>query len=174
MTNPKDAPPKSTMDQEDLRSIMRYWATGVAVAATLHNEVRHGMTVNSFTSVSLTPPLIIVALEQSARTHTLIKASRIFGVTILSSLQEELSTRFAGRHTEDQDRFEGLETETLVTGSPFIKGGMAYVDCRVHSTHTVGPNTLFIAEVLAIKANPESKPDGPLLYYFRKYRQLAE
>lgn len=170
----KDTPQKSSMDQEDLRATMRYWATGVAVVATLHDHVRHGMTVNSFTSISLTPPLIIVALDQSARTHNLIKASRIFGITILSSRQEELSNRFAGHHTEDQDRFEGLETETLVTGSPFIKGGMAYLDCRVHSTQMVGPNTLFIAKVLAINANPESKSDSPLLYYFRKYRHLAK
>ena len=164
----------SSSEQEDLRSAMRYWATGVAVVATRYEEVRHGMTVNSFTSVSLDPPLIIVTLDQSARTHNLVQESRVFGVTILSARQEEIANRFAGRHTEDQDRFEGLEIETLVTGSPFIKGGMAYVDCRVEFTHTIGHNTLFIAEVIAFQTNPETRMDGPLLYYFREYRSLID
>jgi len=161
-------------EQEDFRAAMRYWATGVAVVATQYEEVRHGMTVNSFTSVSLDPPLIIVALDQSARTHNLVQGTQVFGVTILSSRQEELSNRFAGRHTEDQDRFAGLEIKTLITGSPFIKGGMAYLDCRVVTTHKIGHNTLFIAEVAAFQTNPETRMDGPLLYYFRDYRSLKE
>lgn len=171
MTSPKDNP---SINQEDLRSAMRYWATGVSVVSTIRDNVQHGMTVNSFTSFSLDPPLIIIALEQTARTHDLIQASGVFGVTILSSLQEEISNRFAGRHTEDQDRFIGLETETLITGSPFVKGGMAYVDCRVETTHPAGKNTLFIAEVLAFQTNPDTLADGPLIYYFRKYRRLGE
>lgn len=160
------------VDGDEIRAAMRYWATGVAIVSTLKNQEQHGMTVNSFTSISLNPPFIVVTLENTARTYNLIKASGVFGVTILSSKQEVISNRFAGRDTENKDRFDGIKTETLSTGSPFIKGGMAYFDCRVTSSHPAGTNTLIVAEVIATKIDTETNLDDPLLYYSREYRQL--
>ena len=119
---------------EEFRLAMRNWATGVSVVTTEYQGVRHGMTVNSFTSISLTPPLVLVSLERKTRTHGLVVKSGIFGITILSENQQSVSDCFAGRCGDHENRFANLETHTLVTSAPFIDGGLVYLDCRVVTT----------------------------------------
>lgn len=162
-----------TVHPEDLRVAMRRWATGVTVVTTRFENVRHGMTVNSFTSVSLTPPLVLVSLEQTTRTHQLVKQAGFFGITILAGHQQEVSDCFAGRHTEHEDRFAGLELKTLTTGAPFIIGGLAFIDCRVVSMYQASTHTLFIAEVEAVELAPDPEQTGkPLIYFNRSYHGL--
>lgn len=159
-----------TLDPEQLRRAMRAWTTGVTIVTAIHEGVRYGMTVNSFTSVSLDPPMILVALKQLTHTHQLVEKSGEFAVTILSADQRELSDRFAGKFPEVVDRFEGVPNETLLGEAPLIKGGLAYLNCRVANAITVGENTLFIAEVLA--ARGEGQGD-PLVYHNRVYWNLV-
>ncbi len=162
--------PAEPVDPEALRQAMRRWATGVSIVTATHEGSVHGMTVSSFTSVSLTPPQVLVSLAQNTRTHALVKQSRRFAVSLLARGQEEISNRFAGRIPDEQDRMEGLETFRLLTGAPLIQGAIAYFDCRVIVTFTSGTHTLFIGEVLAA----QSREDGePLLYYNRDYHTLA-
>lgn len=160
------------VNPHDLRLAMRLWATGVTIVTSKVKEVQHGMTVSSFTSVSLDPPTVLISLEKSTRTHELVQESGIFGVTILGSGQREISDRFAGRQTEFQDRFLGVDIFTLETGVPLLVDGLASFDCRVVSAYEVGSHTIFIGDVLAsqIKMN-ESKP---LIYFNRNYRILCE
>ena len=157
------------IDPELLRQAMRQWTTGVTIVSARLDSIRHGMTVNSFTSVSLTPPLVLVSLERGARTHGLIKQSGYFGVTILGKEQREISDRFAGRQTEYTDRFANLGTYTLVSGAPLLDGGLAGLDCRVVSTYEAGTHTVFIGDVLAAQVGNNSHP---LVYYDRDYRGL--
>lgn len=163
--------PVMTLDPEALRSAMRAWSAGVTVVTAVHGEDRHGMTVNSFTSISLTPPLLIVSMQQNTRTHELVTKSRAFGVTILSSNQVDISDLFAGRKPEVTDRFANLQTEILVTGSPLIVGGLAWLDCRVLQTFDAGLTTLFIAEVVSARGNGSGEP---LIYHNREYWKLSE
>lgn len=160
-----------TADPEALRRAMRQWATGVAIVTATHNGISHGMTVSSFTSVSLTPPQVLISLAQNTRTHALVRESRAFGVTLLAQGQEALSDRFAGRTPDDQDRLAGLNTFTLETGAPLLEGGLAHFDCRVIATFASGTHTLFIGAVLAAQSQPQA---DPLLYYDRAYRRLAQ
>ena len=160
-----------TLDSEQLRAAMRAWTAGVTVVATTHEGQTHGMTVNSFTSISLEPAMITISLQTGSRTHELIEASRAFGLTILSTEQSEISDIFAGRVKDTEDRFTGLKTETLVTGSPLIEGGLAWMDCRLAQTFHAGTNTLLIAEVVAAKGNGEGKP---LIYHNRDYWELTK
>jgi flavin reductase (DIM6/NTAB) family NADH-FMN oxidoreductase RutF len=161
-----------TVDPDILREAMRRWATGVTIVSAQHNGQRHGMTVSSFTSVSLSPPLVLVSLEQSTRTHQLLLASGSFGVTILDTSQQEISDQFAGRQTEDVDRFAGLDTHTLVSGAPILDQYLTSLDCRVVSKISMGTHTIFIGEVIALEVNND-QPD-PLIYFNRDYRQLQE
>jgi flavin reductase (DIM6/NTAB) family NADH-FMN oxidoreductase RutF len=163
-----DTPSKS-VDADDLRQAMRFWATGVTVVTSVHKGVAHGMTVSSFTSVSLTPPQVLISLAQNTRTHELVKKSHLFGVTVLVAGQEELSNRFAGRNPEIENRFAGVETFTLTTGVPLISGGIAQFDCRVIATFTSGTHTLFIGEVLAAQSESGTEP---LLYFNKGYRKI--
>ena len=150
---------------------MRAWASGVTIVTASHAGEQHGMTVNSFTSVALEPPLIIISLQAGSRTQVLISQANAFAVTILADDQQDISDRFAGRVPDAEDRLAGLETETLDTGAPFVKGGLAYLDCRVMQIIPVGSSTLFLAEVMAARGNGEGQP---LVYHDRSYKKLAE
>jgi flavin reductase (DIM6/NTAB) family NADH-FMN oxidoreductase RutF len=157
------------VDPEEFRLAMRSWATGVSVVTTKYQDVRHGMTVNSFTSISLTPPLVLVSMEQKTRTHSLVEKSRIFGITILSEHQQTISDCFAGRCGDQENRFANLKTHILLTGAPFVDGGLVDLDCQVVSTFDAGTHTLFLGEVVALQSGKE---DLPMIYFSRTYRRL--
>jgi len=159
-----------TLDPEQLRHAMRAWTTGVTVVTATHDGQQYGMTVNSFTSISLDPPLVSLALKKLTHTHELVEKSGEFSVTILASDQKELSDRFAGKHPEIKNRFEGVSTETLVLNAPLLKGGMAYFNCRVVNSIPLGENTLFVAEVVAAQGDGTGEP---LAYHNRVYWKLA-
>lgn len=160
-----------TIDAEQLRAAMRAWTSGVTIVTAVYGGEQHGMTVSSFTSISLEPPLIVISLQTISRTHELVSRAQAFGVTILAADQQGLSQRFASSPLNMGDRLEGLQTETLVSGAPFIKGGLAYLDCRVTQTIRAGMNTLFIAEVVAVRADDH---ESPLIYHDRNYRGLQQ
>jgi flavin reductase (DIM6/NTAB) family NADH-FMN oxidoreductase RutF len=161
-----------TVAPDELRFAMRQWPTGVTIVSAHQNRIAHGMTVSSFASVSLEPPLVLISLEQKTRTHSLINRSGTFGVTILAADQQEISDRFAGRDSESDNRYTGLETHTLVTGSPFLTGYLACLDCRVVTQSPHANHTIFIGEVLAIKVNAER--NDPLIYFNQAYCRLQE
>jgi flavin reductase (DIM6/NTAB) family NADH-FMN oxidoreductase RutF len=160
-----------TLDPEQLRRAMRAWTTGVTVVTAVHDGQQYGMTVNSFTSVSLEPPLISVTLKQATHTHDLVVKSGEFSVTILASDQGELSDRFAGKIPGILDRFEGVPTEKLALEAPLLKGGMACFNCRVVHSIPAGENTLFIAEVIAVRGEGEG---NPLVYHNREFWKLTK
>ena len=159
-----------TLDPEQLRRAMRAWTTGVAVVTAAHEGRQYGMTVNSFSSISLEPPLISVVLKKLTHTHELVEASGEFSVTILAADQKRLSEIFAGKHPEIKNRFEGVLTETLTANAPLLRGGLAYFNCRVMNSMTIGENTLFVAEVLAARGEGEGHP---LVYHNRTYWRLS-
>src|SRR4030095_6467479 len=111
------------LDPEKLRHAMRAWTTGVVIVTSLYEGQQYGMTVNSFTSISLEPPLICVTLKRLTHTHDLVVKSGMFSVTILTSRSEELSDRFAGKVPNLVDRFAGIQTETISLYSPVFKDG---------------------------------------------------
>ena len=157
------------VEPEHIRQAMRLWASGVTVVTAAYENERHGMTVSSFASISLEPPLLMMALQKTTRTSQLILRAQAFGVTILSDGQKELSDRFAGRLDESQDRMEGVGTDTLHTGAPFIRGGLAYFDCRLLQTVDAGTSLIFIGEVLAAR-----QFEGlPLVYHNRQYVRIS-
>jgi flavin reductase (DIM6/NTAB) family NADH-FMN oxidoreductase RutF len=159
-----------TVESDLLRQAMRFWATGVTVVTASFQGVQHGMTVSSFTSVSLTPPQVLISLAQNARTHDLVMRSRYFGISILNSSQVELSDRFAGRVPDEMDRLKDVETISLVSGVPLLKQGLAQLDCHVVTTLGSGTHTIFIAEVVSA----QSIEDGdPLLYFNRGYQKIT-
>ena len=158
-----------SLDPELLRRAMRTWTSGVTIVTAAHEGRRHGMTVSSFTSVALEPPLVMVSLQTGARTHQLVSLSGHFGVTVLADGQRELSSRFAGQVADSEDRLSGVAVATLVSGAPLLEGGLAWLDCRVTQAILAGTNTLFLAEVLEARAFDDGRP---LVYFDRDYRGL--
>lgn len=160
-----------TLNPEQLRHAMRAWTTGVAIITATHEGQRYGMTINSFISISLEPPLVSVTLKQLTHTHELVEKSGEFAITILSADQGDLSDIFAGKMPDIEDRFEGLEIEKLQIDAPLLKGGAAFFNCRVVNSIPVGENTVFFAEVIA--AHGEGEGD-PLVYHNRVFWKLAK
>ncbi len=170
------------VDPEMLRAVMRHWPTGVAILTSRHGAQAHGMTVNSFTSISLEPPLVLACVERSVRTHGLIEQSGVFAISFLRDGQAWISDRFAGRDTEKKDRFEGLRTYAAVTGAPILADNLGHLDCVVTAAHPAGDHTIFVAEVVSAavgsavaKAGDDGHDPvglGPLLYFDRGYHRL--
>jgi len=159
------------IDPEQLKQAMRTWVTGVVIVTGTHNGKNHGMTANSFNTIALSPPTIIVALQNHSRTRKIVQEGGVFGVSILESEQIEIAQRFAGKIDTDHPRFEGIDTLTLETGAPLIANACAFLDCKVVKTFDVGNTTVFIREVLDAKTNGDHRE--PLLYLNRKWRKLA-
>jgi flavin reductase (DIM6/NTAB) family NADH-FMN oxidoreductase RutF len=157
------------IEPDQVRQAMRLWTSGVTIVTAAHENEQHGMTVSSFTSISLDPPLVMIVLQKTTRTSDLVSRAQAFGATILSADQKEISDRFAGRGDDSKDRMEGTETEMLDTGAPFIKGGLAYFDCRLRQTIDAGTSLIFIGEVIAVR----QFEGQPLLYHDRQYRNIT-
>jgi len=165
----------AVLDDKRMRDSLRFWTTGVTIVSVAHRDVQHGMTVNSFTSLSLEPPLVLVSLEKGTRTHEMVTDAGVFAVTLLSQGQEFLSDRFAGKDSGESDRFVDLETIVLKSGNPVLADGLAYFDCHVQASHSAGSHNVFIAEVMATgQLNGAQADEPPLVYYNRSYRRLGD
>lgn len=158
---------------EQLRRAMRRWVTGVAIVTSHSAGVVHGMTVNSFGSISLDPPLVTVTMNQDTRTCHLVQESGVFAVTVLSAAQQPLAERFAGRADPGVDRMAGLDTFGLVTGAPLIRGGLSFIDCRVVTQHSMPLSMLFIGEVVAAQVSVADEDYAPLVYVNRTFSSLG-
>ncbi len=158
------------VDPQILRATMRQWATGVTVVTTVAGNERAGMTVSSFTSVSLEPPTVLVCLNKNTYAHTLVAQSGVYAISMLAAGQEALSNRFAGVDPTITDRFAGLELTTAETGSALLPGAIAHLDCRVVAAHEAGSHTIYVAEVVYAWVDPDKLP---LVYHNRSYRAFS-
>ena len=158
------------VEPQVFKDTLAQWASGVTIVTSLDGTQRIGITVSSFSSVSLEPPRILICVGKQLYTNSLIERSGIFAVNILSAGQQELGMRFAGLIPEIEDRFAGIDCFTAVTGSPILPGVLAWLDCRVAHAYDGGDHTIFVGEVAAAEAQP---PGDPLLYYNRQWRRLG-
>jgi flavin reductase (DIM6/NTAB) family NADH-FMN oxidoreductase RutF len=159
------------IDESLFRQTMRFWSTGVTIVTSKFQDLQHGMTVSSFTSVSVNPPVVCVSIHQQTRTYELIEKSRIFAVSVLAEPQGPISECFAGRVADEGDRFYGIDTFTMETGAPMMLGGLAFFDCKVLREVAFGLNTIFFGEVVAARYDETEKP---LLYSNRSYQSLQK
>jgi flavin reductase len=149
------------------RKIMGQFATGVTVVTTDGEAGPHGLTANAVASLSLDPPLVLVAVDNSALTLHYLTKNRCFAVNILRHDQEDISRRFATPGPKD---FSDLKITTAATAAPILAECLAYVDCRVVDILPGGDHEIFIGEILA----GEYHGGEPLLYFAGGYRRLAE
>lgn len=156
---------------ETLRLVMRQWATGVALLTLGDQDHGHGMTINSFISISLDPALILVSIARNSRSHRMALDSGRFAVSILRSDQQELSDIFAGRISDDGSRFAGLKTRTTPSGIPVPEKSLAVLDCSIDQMIDAGTHTVFIARVEHTEVSGHT---APLLYFNQDYRKIAE
>jgi 3-hydroxy-9,10-secoandrosta-1,3,5(10)-triene-9,17-dione monooxygenase reductase component len=156
-----------SIDSIEFRRAMGQFATGIAIVAGRDTDGRpFGLTVNSFTSVSLEPPLVLFCLANRSELNAPLASTRMYGVSVLAEDQQDWSTRFA---TPGADRFSGVELAGGPHGLPLVPGALAWLECRVAAIHPGGDHSIYLGEVLHL----EARPGRPLLYHGSGYRRLA-
>lgn len=154
------------LDDASFKLAMSHFASGVTVVTAEHDGRRYGMTVASFASLSLHPPLVLVCIENSVQTHGAIAAAGVFGVSILGEQQQDVSGRFASKR---DDKFEGATVRRGELGVPLIEGAICTLECRVHSQLPGGDHTIFVGEVV----DAQTAEGKPLVYYRSAYREIS-
>jgi len=157
------------IDRQQYKAVLRRWASGVTVVTTRAGEEIAGMTASSFTSVSLDPPLVLICADKRSNTLPVIERAGVFAVNVLAEEQHELSARFALAGNEAL-RFEGLACDRGPTGSPWLPGSLAVLDCRTVAAHEAGDHVIYVGEVQAVHIDDAQ---SPLVYYDAAYRRLA-
>ncbi len=152
------------------RRVMGHFATGITVVTVEREPGKvHGMTANSFTSVSLQPPLVSICVDEDSRLLSFLKTQRRFGVSILKDSQQALSEHFAkGEQSPEADTRLGIRYRWTASGIPVLENALAQFTCNVVSQYVAGDHTIFLGEV----ETAEVAEGQPLLYYRGKYRTL--
>ena len=144
------------------RHVMGRFATGVTLLTTQFDEGILGMTANAVMSLSLEPPLIVVAVDKENSMHECLTQGKCFALNMLRADQEEISRRFAVSGPKD---FSGLELTVAETGAPILVDAIAFMDCRLVDILPGGDHDMFIGEPVAGK----TRDGDPLIFYSGKY-----
>lgn len=157
--------PEAVAAAQRFRDVLGRFASGVTVVTALSNGAPVGMTCQSFSSVSLDPPLVLFIPAKTSRAWPLIQRAGRFCVNFLSHAQAELSNTMASRGV---DKFSGVSWQpSETTGSPLFDDTLGYVDCSIHAVHEAGDHYVVIGRVLDLAASDSA---GPLLFYEGQYR----
>lgn len=193
-----------TIEKDFFRQVMGQFTTGVTVVTTRSKDGLAGLTVNSFTSVSLEPPLVLICVDANSTVLPFIRASGNFAVNILTSEQENLSRCFATTSSERFEHFCHANYHVATTGSPVLDEALAFIDSRIVEEYPGGDHVIFLGSVEAMGTNGHaafaseehrgqsnllelkivqashsnnlnhSEPKAPLVYYRGQYRHLAQ
>ena len=160
------------MDADAYRRVVGHFATGVTVVTTCDDGRHVGMTANSFTSVSLDPVLVLVAVDRRARFHAAVLEAGAFAVNVLAADQEDVSRWFATRgRPEDHEHIDRWPHRVgEAAGAAIFDGVLAALECETYAVHDGGDHSLLVGRVVAMAA---PRPDAePLLYFKGVYRTL--
>lgn len=139
-----------TIEQNFFRQVMGQFVTGVTVVTTRSPEGIAGLTVNSFTSVSLEPPLVLVCVELRSQALPFIRKGGIFAVNMLTNKQEALSRCFATSSAERYTHFCHASYRVAATGAPILDGALAFIDARIVAEYPAGDHAIFLGQVEAM------------------------
>jgi 3-hydroxy-9,10-secoandrosta-1,3,5(10)-triene-9,17-dione monooxygenase reductase component len=159
------------VDTRLFRDVMGRFVTGITLVTVYEDGYPHGMTVNSFTSVSLDPALILVCLDKNATTTDVVQRTGRFAVNILSADQEHLARQFADDENE-RDRFKGLTYTLSDEETPILNDVLGFLSCTVKDAVDGGDHVIFIAEVADLAHDDDDRK--PLAYYRGNYKTLAD
>ena len=154
-------------DQEQFRRALGCFATGVTIITVDYDGLVEGMTANAFASVSLDPMLVLVCVDQKAKTHAHLHARKRFGINVLAESQYAISEHYA-----DPDRiepWEGARFDRTRHNTPVLHGALAYLECRLQNAQDAGDHTIFIAEVEDIVV----RSGQPLLFFASEYHRMG-
>ena len=161
-----------SIDGREFRRVLGHYPTGVTVVTAACPDGPEGMTIGSFTSVSLDPPLVSFCPGQDSDSWIRMRDVGSFCVNVLGDDQADVSTTFASKVS---DRFDGLRTRVEATGAPVIEGCLAWIDCRLEAVHCAGDHDIVVGRVVAlgIADGDARSASGPLIFLKGGYGRVA-
>ncbi len=161
--------PQAQAEARRFRDVLGCFASGITVITTMSGDEPVGMTCQSFSSVSLDPPLVTFIPARSSRAWPLIQRSGRFCVNVLAADQEHVSAQMA---TKGVDKFAGIEwSPATATGSPVIAGTLAHLDCTIHAVYEGGDHFVVVGRVEHLETHgPEADVVEPLIFFKGRYR----
>jgi flavin reductase (DIM6/NTAB) family NADH-FMN oxidoreductase RutF len=159
-----------TPDTDSFRQLMGCFATGITVVTAQHKDGGPiGITINSLTSVSLKPPLVLFCLDKSAHVYSFFKTAPEFVVNFLGEKQDNISRHFADfrRHAEPKNIWERSQKNF-----PILRHTLGWMLCRKVAVHNGGDHDIFLGE--ALKLHKRTGPRDPLLYFHGRYRKIGK
>ena len=154
---------------EEFRTALGIFPTGIAiVTARGPDGLLHGLTVSSFNSVSLEPPLVLFSVARKAVSFLAWQTADLWGISVLSETQDGLSTRFA---QSGPGKWSGFEPIAGATGVPLIPGALAHFECGRHALHDGGDHVICVGRVLGL-GRAAASASRPLVFYSGRYHQI--
>lgn len=154
---------------DDFKGALGSWAAGVTVVTTRHDGLVYGITVSSFSSLSVDPLLVLVCIRNENRLASMVQESGNFAVSILAEGQDAVSSWFSVSGREPIPTFEDFGTFEWRTGSPIVTGAIAHLDCELEAVLPGGDHVIAVGRVVGAAYDPDKRP---LLYFRRGYRKL--
>ncbi len=151
------------INKENFKKTLSTFATGITVVATKHNSILYGKTINSFSSLSLSPPLVLFSLDKKSSKLKIFKESKTVSINILSNKQRMICNNFAKKN----HNWKEIDYDVLKKGNPIIKNCVSNLDCKIVDKIKKGDHIIFICKVLQVLNNNKLKP---LIYYNSKYQ----
>ena len=152
-------------DAASFRSVLGHFATGITVITAMDDDEPVGIAANSFTSVSLDPPLVLFCAAKTSTTWPRIRRAGHFTVNVLDEHQEHISRLFAAKGA---DRFSQIEWKAGKRG-PILDDVHAYLDCTIEDEHDAGDHVIVVGRVHELGLTADA---GPLLFYQGRYGRL--
>jgi 3-hydroxy-9,10-secoandrosta-1,3,5(10)-triene-9,17-dione monooxygenase reductase component len=154
-------------DPRHFRNVLGNFASGIAVITAIHNGEPVGLTCQSFSSVSLDPPLVTFIPAKTSGSYPRIREAGRFGINILASGQEEVCRQMA---TSGGPKFDGVEWSPSEGGAPRLAGSLAFIDCELQAELDGGDHLLVLGRVTGLEADPEA---DPLLFFRGSYQRIG-
>jgi len=153
---------------ERMRKVLGHFASGLTVVTSWTDDGPVGFTCQSFSSLSLEPPLICLFPSRTSTSWRRIRSAGRFCVNVLQSEQEHISNQFA---SSGGDKFAGVAYQTSTLGNPLITGALAWIDCELYEEYDGGDHTIAVGRVVAMDPHPEAKP---LVFFKGKYHRVGD
>ena len=150
------------VNTKNFRKTLSKFSTGITVVATSKNSILYGKTINSFSSLSLSPPLVLFSLDLKSSKLSIFRNSKFISINVLSKNQKYISDNFA----KNSPTWKKIDYQLLKNGNPIIKNCMSNLDCKIIDKIKKGDHLIFICKVLKVMNNETLKP---LIYFNSKY-----
>ncbi len=155
--------------QDEFKKSLGHFPSGVTVVTYKIGDEFGGVTVSSFTSLSLDPPLVLFSIIKNTQSHEKLSQAESYAVHILSSSQKDISNGFASAKTDKNELLRNLKPE-IIEGAPVFSGAQSVLVCRKEHLYDGGDHTIFVSRVVSASTD-ESK--SPILYFNRNYHSLG-